>query len=118
MKTSLARRYSSTSVGRAIAAELEKPVVIHSRAADGDTAEALERTSGTVVLHCDHQPSAVISGTGASRDVPVSVIAKDPTVLDRTTSWSWQPGLRPGRDAVVWPMDTFRDKFFAAFETR
>jgi hypothetical protein len=70
-----------------------------------------------LVVLGDHQPSAVISGAGASHDVPVSVIAKDPAVLDRTTSWAWQPGLRPGPDAVVWPMDAFRDKFFAAFGT-
>ena len=70
-----------------------------------------------LVVLGDHQPSAVISGEGASHDVPISVIAKDPAVLDRTTSWNWQPGLRPGRDAVVWPMDAFRDQFFMAFGT-
>ena len=68
-----------------------------------------------LVVLGDHQPSAVISGEGASHDVPVSVIAKDPAVLERATSWNWQSGLRPGRDAVVWPMDAFRDKFFTAF---
>ncbi len=70
-----------------------------------------------LVVLGDHQPSAVISGEGASRDVPVSVIAKDPAVLNRTTSWGWQPGLRPPRDGVIWPMDAFRDRFFAAFGT-
>ena len=70
-----------------------------------------------LVVLGDHQPSAVISGEGASRDVPVSVIAKDPAVLNRTTSWGWQPGLRPARDGVIWPMDAFRDRFFAAFGT-
>ncbi|HWI34380.1 MAG TPA: sulfatase-like hydrolase/transferase, partial [Lapillicoccus sp.] len=70
-----------------------------------------------LVVLGDHQPSAVISGEGASRDVPVSVIAKDPAVLSRTTSWGWQPGLRPARDGVIWPMDAFRDRFFAAFGT-
>jgi TatD DNase family protein len=35
-----------------LAAELGKPVVVHSRAADEETAAALERFDGTVVLHC------------------------------------------------------------------
>ncbi len=35
-----------------LAAELSKPVVIHTRAADEATAAALERFDGTVVLHC------------------------------------------------------------------
>jgi TatD DNase family protein len=36
----------------AIAEELEKPVVIHCRAADGDVGRALADFEGTVVLHC------------------------------------------------------------------
>jgi TatD DNase family protein len=40
-----------------LAAELGKPVVVHTRAADTETAAALERFSGTVVLHCFSSPS-------------------------------------------------------------
>jgi TatD DNase family protein len=36
----------------AIAEQLDRPVVIHSRAADGDVARALTDFEGTVVLHC------------------------------------------------------------------
>jgi TatD DNase family protein len=36
----------------ALADELEKPVVVHTRAADEATADALDRFGGTVVLHC------------------------------------------------------------------
>ncbi len=36
----------------ALAAELGKPVVIHTRAADAETAAALAGFDGTVVLHC------------------------------------------------------------------
>ena len=39
-----------------LASDLGKPVVIHSRAADSDTARALERFRGTVVLHCFSLP--------------------------------------------------------------
>jgi TatD DNase family protein len=35
-----------------LAAELGKPVVVHTRAADEETAAALEAFAGTVVLHC------------------------------------------------------------------
>lgn len=39
-----------------LAAELGKPVVIHTRAADDDTLEALSSFDGTVVLHCFSSP--------------------------------------------------------------
>jgi TatD DNase family protein len=40
----------------ALAEELGKPVVVHTRAADEATARALERFDGTVVLHCFSSP--------------------------------------------------------------
>jgi TatD DNase family protein len=39
-----------------LAAELGKPVVIHTRAADDDTLAALAEHAGTVVLHCFSAP--------------------------------------------------------------
>jgi TatD DNase family protein len=39
-----------------LAAELGKPVVIHTRAADEDTLAALDGFAGTVVLHCFSSP--------------------------------------------------------------
>jgi TatD DNase family protein len=39
-----------------LAAELSKPVVIHTRAADDDTLAMLEPFRGTVVLHCFSSP--------------------------------------------------------------
>src|SRR4249919_2526504 len=39
-----------------LAAELGKPVVVHTRNADEQTAAALERFPGTVVLHCFSSP--------------------------------------------------------------
>ena len=39
-----------------LAAELDKPVVIHTRAADDDTLAALAEHTGTVVLHCFSSP--------------------------------------------------------------
>ncbi|GII25768.1 sulfatase [Planosporangium mesophilum] len=62
----------------------------------------------------DHQP-AVVTGEFASRDVPVTIVAKDPAVLDRISGWGWQDGLKPGPRAPVWRMDSFRDRFLTAF---
>jgi TatD DNase family protein len=39
-----------------LAAELGKPVVIHTRAADDDTLDALDGHAGAVVLHCFSSP--------------------------------------------------------------
>ena len=50
-----------------------------------------------------------------SHDVPISVIAHDPKVMDRIAGWGWQDGLRPSPQAPVWPMDAFRDRFLTAF---
>jgi hypothetical protein len=68
-----------------------------------------------LVVVGDHQPATVVSGTAPSHDVPVSVIAHDPAVLERMAGWGWQPGLLPHPDAPVWPMDTFRDRFLTAY---
>jgi phosphatidylglycerophosphate synthase len=63
----------------------------------------------------DHQPHSYVTGAHAGHDVPATLIARDPAVVHRVSSWGWQPGLRPGPDAPVWRMDAFRDRFLAAF---
>ncbi|WP_420865589.1 CDP-alcohol phosphatidyltransferase [Streptomyces prasinopilosus] len=63
----------------------------------------------------DHQPIARVSGVRASRDVPVTVVARDPEVLEQIADWNWTEGLRPDRDAPVWRMDAFRDRFLKAY---
>jgi hypothetical protein len=63
----------------------------------------------------DHQAAPAVVGAGASHDVPITVVAKDPRVLDRIAGWGWTDGLRPGPQAPVWRMDTFRDRFLTAF---
>jgi hypothetical protein len=71
-----------------------------------------------LVLLGDHQPAAVVSGPHASHDVPVTVVARDPAVLQRIAPWGWDAGLRPTPDAPVWRMDAFRDRFLTAFGDR
>ena len=63
----------------------------------------------------DHQPASIITGDGATHDVPITIIAKDPAVLDKIAGWQWDAGLRPGPQAPVWPMEAFRDRFLTAF---
>ncbi|WP_207933567.1 sulfatase-like hydrolase/transferase [Actinomadura sp. GC306] len=63
----------------------------------------------------DHQPSPVLAGEGASRDVPVTVVAKDDAVLEKISGWGWQDGLKPAKNGPVWPMHAFRDRFLTAF---
>jgi hypothetical protein len=68
-----------------------------------------------MVVLGDHQPATVITGQGASHDVPISIIAHDPAVLDSISGWGWQDGLRPHPNAPLWPMDAFRDRFLTAY---
>ena len=49
-----------------------------------------------LVVLGDHQPSKIVTGENPSHDVPISVIAHDPAVLDRIAGWGWNDGLRPG----------------------
>ncbi|MFI8075375.1 CDP-alcohol phosphatidyltransferase [Streptomyces sp. NPDC086033] len=63
----------------------------------------------------DHQPIARVSGEKASRDVPISIVAKDPKVLDKIASWNWTDGLKPAHNAPVWKMSSFRDRFLTAY---
>ncbi|MBC9730615.1 CDP-alcohol phosphatidyltransferase [Streptomyces sp. TRM68367] len=73
-------------------------------------------TDDTVLVFLgDHQPIARVSGDNASRDVPISVVAKDPKVLEKIADWNWTDGLKPAKDAPVWRMDSFRDRFLTAF---
>ncbi|WP_460345061.1 alkaline phosphatase family protein [Actinoallomurus acanthiterrae] len=63
----------------------------------------------------DHQPTPLVTGPGADRDVPITIVARDQAVLDRISGWGWQDGLRPGPHAPVWRMDAFRNRFLTAF---
>jgi hypothetical protein len=47
--------------------------------------------------------------------VPIAIVAHDPAVMDRISSWGWAPGLEPAPNSPVWRMSDFRDRFLAAF---
>ena len=69
-----------------------------------------------LVVLGDHQPATLVTGhDDPSHDVPISVIAHDPKVIDQIAGWSWQDGMLPSPQAPVWPMAAFRDRFLTAF---
>ena len=68
-----------------------------------------------VVLVGDHQPPALVSGEGASWDVPVHVIASRPAVLDRLKErHQFTDTLHPGERTVA-RMDTLLPILLDAF---
>jgi hypothetical protein len=68
-----------------------------------------------LVVVGDEEPLPIVSGQGASHDVPISIIARDPSVMKRIRGWDLQPGLLPSLRAPVWPMSAFRDRFLTAY---
>jgi hypothetical protein len=70
-----------------------------------------------LILLGDEQPATPISSAGANHVVPISIIARDPSVFRRIASWRWQGGLLPGRSAPLERMDAFRNQFLGAFNT-
>jgi len=70
-----------------------------------------------LILFGDHQPHTTVSGAGANHEVPISIVARDPSVSRQIASWHWQDGLLPGPDAPLEPMDAFRNQFLGAFST-
>ena len=66
----------------------------------------------------DHQPLPIVSGRNSNHDVPISIIAHDPKVLEQIGSWGWNPGLQPKPTAPVWPMNAFRNRFLTAFDSK
>jgi hypothetical protein len=72
-----------------------------------------ERT--LLIVVGDHQPAPIVTGEGASRDVPMHVISGDPALIEPFLAWGFSPGMRPDASAPVRRMDAFRDFFLDAF---
>jgi hypothetical protein len=75
------------------------------------------RRNLVLIVLGDHQPLPIVSGQTADHVVPISIIAHDPAVLNRITSWGWTRGLRPDPHAPVWAMSAFRNRFLTAFDS-
>ena len=76
------------------------------------------RKNLVLIVVGDEQPLAIVSGQQASREVPISIIAHDPSVLKRVGAWDWQSGLLPSPRAPVWGASAFRDRFLTAYGPR
>jgi hypothetical protein len=98
----------------------------HARAAYGQSIEYsltsliqfLQRSDDknlVVIALGDHQPATIVSGDNAGHDVPVTVFARDPRVIDEMSSWGWQDGMLPAPNAPVWRMDALRNRIFSTF---
>jgi hypothetical protein len=68
-----------------------------------------------VLMLGDHQPHSYVTGDAPGHQVPVTIMSRDPAVIDRISGWDWQPGLRPRSDAPLWGMHSVRDQIFEAF---
>ena len=77
---------------------------------------SLTRTKAvTINVSNVNEAATIVSGDHADHDVPITVVARDRGVLDSISGWGWEPGMLPSRNAPVWRMDAFRDRFLAAF---
>ncbi len=70
-----------------------------------------------LILLGDEQPASPITRPGASHAVPISIVARDPSVFSQIASWHWQEGLLPGRFAPLELMSAFRNQFLSVFST-
>ena len=77
-----------------LAAELEKPVVIHTRAADDDTLAALEDFTGSVVLHCFSSPRMLPSALERDWYVSFAGNATFPKAVDLRLAATQVPAER------------------------
>ena len=69
-----------------------------------------------LIMLGDEEPDTPISTPGrTSHELPISIIARDPSVFRQIASWRWQDGLLPGRYAPLEQMSAFRNQFLGAF---
>ncbi|CAN7552265.1 sulfatase-like hydrolase/transferase [Neorhizobium tomejilense] len=68
------------------------------------------------ILLGDHQPASIVTGEGASRDVPMHIVSGNPDILKRLDGWNWQKGMIPLPSTPVYRMDEFRRKLVESFD--
>jgi hypothetical protein len=68
-----------------------------------------------IVIVGDHQPPALVTGPGASWDVPVHVISGDPALLQRLQARGFVRGLQPPA-AALGPMHALTPLLLEAFD--
>ncbi len=68
------------------------------------------------ILLGDHQPASIVTGEGASRDVPMHIVTGNPDLLKRLGGWNWEKGMIPQPSTPVYRMDEFRQKLVESFD--
>jgi len=68
-----------------------------------------------LILLGDHQPAPLITGDGASWDVPVHVVSGDPELVAPFRAWGFVDGAWPETAGEAVGMDHFRDWFVRAY---
>ncbi|MDR6820546.1 hypothetical protein J2X76_005745 [Neorhizobium sp. 2083] len=68
------------------------------------------------ILLGDHQPASIVTGEGASRDVPMHIVTGNPDLLKRLDGWNWEKGMIPQPSTPVYRMDEFRQKLVESFD--
>ncbi len=71
--------------------------------------------STLLIIVGDHQPPALVTGPGASWDVPVHVASNDPVLLRRLMARGFQPGLLPP-STTLGPMHQLTQHLLAVFD--
>lgn len=67
-----------------------------------------------LVIIGDHQPPARVSGPDASWDVPVHVIARNPSLIEALHAEGFEAGLKPN-DSAIGPMHELAGRLLHAF---
>jgi len=89
--------------------------ISYSLATIGSYVTTFGQDDWVVVLLGDHQAGSLLSQADKRRDVPIHIITRDRSILDRIENWGWTPGMRPGAEVQPWPMDQLRDRFLGTF---
>ncbi|MBX2885661.1 MAG: hypothetical protein KTR32_37240 [Granulosicoccus sp.] len=81
-------------------------------------ADYIARYAGNslIIILGDHQPAPIINGWGDSADVPIHILAKDRSLLDRLPAELWATGMIPNATSTSQPMWQFRKFLATAFE--
>jgi hypothetical protein len=72
------------------------------------------RKNLVLIVLGDEQPSRIVTGN-PGHDVPISIVAHDPAVLQRIAGWGWVNGMQPADAAPAERMSAFRNRFMNAY---
>lgn len=78
---------------------------------------ALYARDAVFIVIGDHQPADIIAGWGANDHVPMHVIAREPSLLDRLPDDVFFRGMTPASSAPALPMGDIRTLLASRFES-